>query len=271
VSAVAALAPLVLLIDDGELDDLAIALNELEVASIHLRRVPVSDEVVAPRKLLITTLARALELPPRLTHERRPNGPIRIAVPGDEEHDDARKLREIGFDFMMRQALPRELVRLFLLRWLYGCDEESSPSSASVTPVLVERRRHPRGPFPRRVVALHEEAARVVIACNLSRGGLFVEPIPGVSLHEEFRLALYGAQREEPILVRAQVVRDEGKQGIALRFVGLDPYATQKVEKLIAALPATESLRDDRCGGHGSRIVSKIVGGALLSRTVRRP
>jgi hypothetical protein len=260
-----------LLIDDGELNDLAIVLNELEVASIHLRRVPVPDAVGAPRKLLITTLARALELPPRFTPERRPDGPIRIAVPGDEELDDAQKLREIGFDFMLRQSLPRELVRLFLLRWLFGNrGEESSPSSASAAPVLVERRRHPRGPFPRRVVALHEEAARVVMARNLSRGGLLVEPIPGVSLNEEFRLALYGAQREEPILVRAQVVRDEGKEGIALRFVGLDPYATQKVEKLIAALPATESLRDDRCGVHGSRIVSKIVGGAMVSRAPRR-
>ncbi len=43
---------------------------------------------------------------------------------------------------------------------------------------------------------------------DLSMGGMRIEPHPGLEMGKTLRLAIYGAPREEPFIVRARVVRN---------------------------------------------------------------
>ena len=62
-------------------------------------------------------------------------------------------------------------------------------------------------------------------------------------------LALYGRSREEPLLVRAEVVRRDGVE-VGLRFVGLAPAQMAALERLLAASPAVEELAAPRSARH---------------------
>jgi hypothetical protein len=114
----------------------------------------------------------------------------------------------------------------------------------NVQPEQDERRGAPRRRYERRVEAIrwHGEAEpQALLARDLSLTGLCVASSLAPPLHSEMRLALYGRTREEPLFVRAQVVRCEGDE-VGLRFVGLDPNQMRALERLLAASPAVEDL-----------------------------
>ena len=68
---------------------------------------------------------------------------------------------------------------------------------------------------------------------------------------------MFGAPREEPILVRAEVTRaDDGAYGLA--FVDVGAEAASRLEKLVAHLPSVESLEGDEAEGLGA-VVTRIV------------
>ncbi len=122
-----------------------------------------------------------------------------------------------------------------------------------------ERRKHERFVFRSKVIGLSEEAATVLVGRDLSIGGMRVEAggqnlEPGLRL----RLAVFGAPREEPILVRGEVTRsDDGTYG--LQFVDVGADAASRLEKLVAHLPSVESLDHDEAEGLGA-VVTRIVG-----------
>ena len=57
-------------------------------------------------------------------------------------------------------------------------------------------------------------------------------------------LALYGGRREEPVVVEATVLRDDGEKGLALVFNSVSDSQRRALEKLSTGLPPLESLRD---------------------------
>jgi PilZ domain len=121
-----------------------------------------------------------------------------------------------------------------------------------------ERRKHERVVFKNEVVGLSEEASTVLVGRDLSIGGMRVEVNPQLELGMRLRLAVFGAPREEPILVRAEVTRaDDGTHG--LRFVDVSPEAASRLEKLVAHLPSVEPLDRDEADGLGA-VVTRIVG-----------
>ena len=128
----------------------------------------------------------------------------------------------------------------------------AAPSSDS------ERRKHERVVFKNEVVGLSEEASTVLVGRDLSIGGMRVEGNSQLELGMRLRLAVFGAPREEPILVRAEVTRaDDGTHG--LRFVDVSAEAASRLEKLVAHLPSVEPLDQDEADGLGA-VVTRIVG-----------
>ncbi len=121
-----------------------------------------------------------------------------------------------------------------------------------------ERRRHRRARFRRSVMAVDEARPRVLVGRDLSSGGMRLDPVPDLMPGQCLRLAIYGAAREEPFLVRARVVRSDAKDGAALRFEGLDAATSRRVEGLVALLPSVESLRDGEAGSVGT-VVSEVL------------
>ena len=73
-----------------------------------------------------------------------------------------------------------------------------------------------------------------------------------------FRVALHGPSTAPPFIVQAEVARDDGDQGLALAFDGVDHTTAHELEKLVACLPDVESLEDGEFGGLGG-VLSEIV------------
>lgn len=121
-----------------------------------------------------------------------------------------------------------------------------------------DRRRDPRGAYPRRVPAFGDRAMRVLVARDLSMGGMRVERDSGLEMGDRLHLAIYGAAEEEPFLVWATVGRDDGDGGVALVFDEVHPLIGQQLEKVVATLPAVESLHDDEARAMGT-VVTEIL------------
>jgi hypothetical protein len=120
-----------------------------------------------------------------------------------------------------------------------------------------ERRKHERVVFRREVIGLSEEASTVLMGRDLSIGGLRVEGSPDLEVGQRLRLAVFGAPREEPILVRAQVTRaEDGSYGLQFEDVGAE--AASRLETLVAHLPSVESLEGEEAEGLGT-VVTRIV------------
>jgi PilZ domain len=111
-------------------------------------------------------------------------------------------------------------------------------------PGHVERRGAPRHRYGKRIEAIRwqgESEPVVLLAKDLSLTGMCIAVSPLPPLRSELRLALYGRSREEPVFVRAEVVRRERGE-IGLRFLGLDAAQTFGLERLIESSPAVEDL-----------------------------
>jgi hypothetical protein len=121
-----------------------------------------------------------------------------------------------------------------------------------------ERRRHRRGSFARSVTLLRDEASRTLLGRDLSLTGMRVESHPELHVGEHVRLALYGHPREEPSIVEATVVRDDGARGAALRFDPMPAVVERRIEALVASLPGVESLAEGETEALGA-VVAQIL------------
>jgi hypothetical protein len=109
-----------------------------------------------------------------------------------------------------------------------------------------DRRSHPRGAFPQEVVSLEAEAERVMhvlVGRDLSAGGIRVEPHPVLAVGDRLRLAIYDASRPAPVIVEAVAIRDDAEQGLAMRFMDVEPAMAEHIERIVGTLPAVEALR----------------------------
>ncbi len=135
---------------------------------------------------------------------------------------------------------------------------------ASTTPSVErsaapDRRREPRGRFESTVLAEGEGGPAVLIGRDLSPGGMRIERVGPLRVGDRLRLALHGPAPIDPFVVEAEVVRDDGAEGFALAFLGVDGPRSREIEKLVACLPDVESLEEGEIGGMGA-ILSELLG-----------
>ena len=93
---------------------------------------------------------------------------------------------------------------------------------------------------------------------DLSIEGMRVDATPDLDIGDRLHLAIYGKAKEDPFLVWATVDRDDGEQGMAIRFDDLEPEVETTLEKLVVSLPAVESLHDEEPEAMGT-VVSEIL------------
>jgi hypothetical protein len=121
-----------------------------------------------------------------------------------------------------------------------------------------ERRQNRRAGYGMKVPAFGSRALRVLVARDLSQGGMRVERFTGLELGDRLHLAIYGAADQEPFLVWATVSRDDGADGMALVFDAVTPQTAEQLEKVVADLPSVESLHDDEARAMGT-VVTEIL------------
>lgn len=120
----------------------------------------------------------------------------------------------------------------------------------------LDRRGNTRRVYREHIVALGVEAARVLLGRDISIGGMRVEPHPDVSMDDEMKLGLHVRGREQPVVVQARVVRDDGDGGTVLQFFDLDEETRSYLERMVKFLPI---LAVREAGGDGGVIVCEIM------------
>jgi hypothetical protein len=127
---------------------------------------------------------------------------------------------------------------------------EEGPKDASEE--LDDRREVPRQPFGANVPAFGSRALRVLVGRDLSMGGMRIACHPELEVGDRMHLAIYGDVGEEPFLIWSTVRRNDGDGGMALVFDPVHPTIAERLEKLVANLPAVESLHDDEAAAMGT-------------------
>jgi len=126
-----------------------------------------------------------------------------------------------------------------------GSDPPARPPVAWDPERDADRRAHPRYAYDRRVEALRwssDTGPRVALGKDLSLSGVRVVTSSRPAVGARVKLALYGAPREEPVVVEAEVVRVNGAES-SLRFLEVDEETERQLEKLQGTPPLVESLQ----------------------------
>jgi hypothetical protein len=166
-----------------------------------------------------------------------------------------------------KEAVPLTLPRRMGARRPLAAPQGAPPPLAAARePDASERRLHRRGVFDREVVVLdagEERVKQVLVGRDLSVGGLRVDAHPDLSVGHRLRLALYDATAVAPLVVEAEVVREDGERGVVLGFLEPEPKTLRRLRQIVAQLPAVEDLRPRELGSRG------VVLAEILTRRVR--
>lgn len=169
-------APPILILDDGELDDVAEILERLGEAYVRLRGGAIPERVGVPRRLLVATARRAhLACEP----DPAPGAPraVRLAVVAEDSNTLRSRLRRLGFDWLVRRPVHPHALRLVLLRALYeGRERRARDRLPAGTAV------HVRSGLRRRdavMVDLSAGGCRLLLSSRPAVGARLAVHVPG--------------------------------------------------------------------------------------------
>jgi hypothetical protein len=222
----------VLLIDDGELDDVRSLLREIGAETSELRGGAIPERVPPPRDLLVTTSRRARVAEGWPAPMGDPPHPVKIAVVTEDSITARRMLRLMGFDFLVRRPVHPEALRLLLMRCVFRGQE---------------RRRHPRSPVGCTVAYRYGLRRGTAILSELSLQGLRLlstRPLPiGQAMTVRVPGELLGGRS---FSLRASVLRSDVRRSrrerreldIALCIDPRDREGQRHVEELLWTIAA---------------------------------
>lgn len=141
-----------------------------------------------------------------------------------------------------------------------GAERDAVPE-LEVDDETCERRAGPRHGFTDPVIALGDEAARVLLGRDLSAGGMRVDPHPDLRLGDAMRLALHLGVCADSLVVRARVDRDDGASGLVLVFHELGTAERSELERALSLLPVVEM--PDSAELETGLVVSEILGRSI--------
>src|SRR5690606_35099348 len=217
----------VVLVDDGELDDVRGLLDELGLAFAHLRGGAIPKRIEPPRDPFLATLRRAA-LARRWPQS--PDGclrPVRIAFVDEDSPAARTALRKLGFAYLVRRPVHPVALRLLILRALYQGEERRSevrvPVGVDVTLRTGLRRRDAL------LADLSRNGCRLVTDRALPAGAR-------LTLHPPAALVGDGDPALGGRILRcerdARALADGGYQ-VAVRFESLRPAARQRLARLL--------------------------------------
>lgn len=195
----------VLLVDDGELDDVRDLLSELGVDFAHLRGGAVPPTLDPPRDLFVTTGRRASLADTWPAEAQRP---VRIGVVSEDSETLRAALRRMGFSYLVRRPVHPSALRLLLLHALYrGLERRTDLRVPVGYTILVRSRLRRRSAL---LAELSTRGARLVLDRSLAPGTRITLELPST----------LGAG--EALTVRGRVLRcdplEEDEASVALAF-----------------------------------------------------
>jgi hypothetical protein len=254
----------VLLVDDGELDDVRDCLLAIGAEFAHLRGGAVPAKLEPPRDLFITstrhaTLARAW---PKQDDSGRP---VRIAVVSEDSGTLRATLRQMGFTFLVRRPVHPIALRLLLLHALYHGQERRSkprvPLGYRVSLKIGMRRRDAL------LVDLGEESCRVLTQEAIPESSKVSVQVPS-ELCGDDAFTLPGR------VVRCQPDRSspaDGNFAVAIHFSQLGDSALSLLDEALAAHQlGAASARDRRDAQAAAPAATAATADETSPRVVRR-
>jgi len=124
--------PSVLLLDDGELDDVRELLEELQFECLHLRGGEIPDRIEPPERLFIATPRRAMTAKEWPLSGGGSSDPFKIGIVSEDSNTLRSMLRRMGFNLLIRRPVHPYALRLLILRALYSGDERRRESRVPV-------------------------------------------------------------------------------------------------------------------------------------------
>ena len=118
--------------------------------------------------------------------------------------------------------------------------------------------RNERHEYTSRVIAIGDDATRVLIGRDISLAGMRVDHNSSIQTGDEMQIALHIRTRTEPLVVKARVDRDDGEAGMMLSFFDLGEAARDYLQKMVNYLPILGSRGGDD-GGEAGVIISEIL------------
>jgi len=216
----------VVLVDDGELDEVREILLDLGVEFAHLRGGAVPSRLEPPRELFIATVRHAgLARSWPLGSDERP---VRIAVSAEDSTSARDALRKMGFSYLVRRPVHPVALRLLLLRALYRGQE---------------RRREPRVPVGFDVSVRSGLRRREALLVDLSSHGCRLLTDRAVAERSKLTLHLPENRGENALALSGRVMRCvadrssplDGCYSIAVEFAPLADGERERLERALAA------------------------------------
>jgi hypothetical protein len=231
----------VLLVDDGELDDVRDCLLGLGVDFAHLRGGAVPPRIEPPGDLLVASTRRA-----SLARPWPPPGPdgrpVRIAVAAEESGALRASLRQMGFAFLVRRPVHATALRLLLLHALYRGEERRAQRRIPLGyRVFVKAGLRRRGAL---LLDISESGCRLVLDDALPIGSRVVVQVPSELCGDDGfglpgRVVRCAPDTSSPA---------DGAYAVAVRFAELEAATRALLDEALAAHQLTAPTHPDPIG-----------------------
>ncbi|MCP4037787.1 MAG: PilZ domain-containing protein [bacterium] len=131
-----------------------------------------------------------------------------------------------------------------------------------------ERRTAPRGEYEKHVVAVSDDATRVLLCRDISIGGMRVEPNETLVPGDELLVAVHVRSRSEPLVVNARVERDDGEDGLVLAFFDLSKQSETYLNKMVNLLPilGVKAIASGDEDGAGQKVGPELIVSEIVER-----
>jgi hypothetical protein len=191
----------------------------------------------------------------------------RLAVPARVVHVESSEsggieCYRIGVSFERPDGQTRDALDLMIFDRVDGpATLRARPRTAierNRTIAVQDRRRQTRAAYSQTIPAFGERALRVLVGRDLSVRGMRVLPQPELWIGDHLQLAVYGEAGEAPMLIWGRVDRSDDDRGAVILFDPLEAPTQARLERLVASLPAVESLHDSEAEAMGT-VLSEIL------------
>jgi hypothetical protein len=236
--------PSILLIDDGELEDVRAQLDELGEVYVRLPGAHVPEHPQAPRLLFVTTFRRALSAAPCTPQRDEGGRPLRIAIGPRGSETEREALRRTGVDLLVYRPVHGSVLRLLLLWALYEGEEKRQgtriPVGCAITYGADVRTTGAAPEGHAYAVERHEG----ILAEFSVQGCRIVATRPGVGTGEQIWVELPGAVTgDQPLRVRGRVVATEAVPtdgwnpsvtALGVEFERVTPKSIDRLQRVVA-------------------------------------
>lgn len=213
------------------------------------------------RKAVVSILDRFASGPASWNGKVEPTAVEATSAPNAVHAEPTPEVEEIDFEASARRLPPARTMRPPPVAEVEAEPIVESEEAAEIGDTATqeadpdERRSDPRIPYGRRVVALGEEAARILVGRDLSHGGMRIARTNALDVGDTLRVVLHCGTELEPLVVLAKALRDDGEAGVVLGFPALSDGQRDHLEKIIASSSPIRVGADETPNGKSGSVV----------------